>query len=150
MLLKSKLSLLFFLLLTIVVFVYYIQKRTNDNSSILKVGQYPLTVQFISDTPGYVNVFTLNDTLRLEGQTISNDSSGFLFLRGYIENIVKDSFTYVGPIKIYSNGCCGVIRKKGKWTFRKIGGRKFYRLKEREAICDPYTCYYYIDIHLPK
>jgi hypothetical protein len=114
------------------------------------VGQYPLTVQFISDTPGYVKVFTLNDTLRLEGQTISNDSSGFLFLKGYIENIVKDSFTYVGPIKIYYKGCCGEVSKKGKWTFRKIGGRGFYRLKEREAICDPYICHYYIDIHLPK
>jgi hypothetical protein len=150
MLLKSKLTLLLFLLLAIVVLVFYIQKRTNDNSSIIKVGQYPLTVQFISDTPGYVNIFTLNDTLRMEGQTISNDRSGYLFLKGYIENIVKDSFTYVGPIKIYSDGCCGEVWKKGKWNFRKIGGRNFYRLKEREAICDPYTCYYYIDIHLSK
>ena len=123
-------------------------KIINRPSSIIAPGKYPLTVQFISDTPGYVNIFTKNDSTFIAGQTISNDSSGYLYLSGHLEEIVADLFVYVGAIKMFSPGCCGVIKKPGKWTFRKIGNRRFFRLKEKEALCSLDTCYYYIDIRI--
>jgi hypothetical protein len=123
-------------------------KSIQKTSSLINPGNYPLSVQFISDTAGYVNVFEKNDSTFIKGQTVSKDSSGFLFLDGHLENITKDSFFYIGAIKMFSPGCCGVIKKPGKWTFRRFGNRNYFRLKEREKLCDPYTCYYYIDIHL--
>lgn len=125
-----------------------IAKIINRPSLIIAPGKYSLTVQFISDTPGYVNIFVKNDTTFIKGQTISNDSSGYLYLNGHLEKMVPDSFVYVGSINMFSPSCCGVIKKPGKWTFRKIGNRNFFRLKEKEALCSPDTCYYYIDIYL--
>jgi hypothetical protein len=128
--------------------IFAFAKTVKKPAESIIAGKYPLTVQFISDSNGYVNVFKKNDSTFIKGQTVSKDSSGFLFLNGYLENITKDSFVYVGAIKMFSPGCCGLIKKPGKWTFRRSANRKFFRLKEREALCDPYTCYYYIDIHV--
>jgi hypothetical protein len=118
---------------------------------LIKTGQYPLTVQFITDTPGVVNIVEKNDTLFLTGKTISNDSSGYLYLDGYVKNIVFDSFEYVGNIHMFATkDYCDTINKTGIWTFRRIDNRKFFRLKERETLCNERVTHFYIDIHIPK
>jgi hypothetical protein len=115
---------------------------------LIKTGQYPLTVQFISDTPGVVNIVQKNDTLFLTGKTISNDSSGYLYLSGYLQNVVLDSFNFVGKVNIFaSENCCGKIEKEGVWTFRRMEDRTFFRLKERDKLCSCDTCCIYMDIH---
>lgn len=118
---------------------------------IIKTGQYPLTVQFITDTPGVVNIVQKNDTLFLTGKTISNDSSGYLYLNGYLQNVVLDSFEYVGNINMFATkDYCDTINKTGVWTFRRTENRKFFRLKERETLCDERLTHFYIDIHINK
>ena len=131
------------------VIVKYYQNRQVP--TLIEAGEYPLTVQFISDVPGLAKIINKNDTLFLRGKTISNDRSGFLYLDGYVKNIVLDSFVYVGNINMFAfKDCCDTINKKGVWTFRRTENRKFFRLKERETLCDEHVCQIYIDIHIPK
>jgi hypothetical protein len=115
---------------------------------LIKPGQYPLTVQFISDTPGVVDIVQKNDTLFLSGKTISNDSSGYLYLDGYLQDVVLDSFSFIGKINMFaSEKCCGKIEREGVWTFRRMDNRTFFRLKERDSLCSCDTCCIYMDIH---
>lgn len=115
---------------------------------LIKTGQYQLTVQFISDTPGLVNIIQKNDTLFLTGKTISNDSSGYLYLDGYLQDIVLDSFSFIGKVNMFaSEKCCGKLEKEGVWTFRRMENRTFFRLKERDNLCSCDTCCIYLDIH---
>jgi hypothetical protein len=131
-----------------VIIKYY---QNKQEPTLIKAGEYPLTVQFISDVPGSVLITKKNDTLFLKGKTISNDSSGFLYLDGYVKNIVLDSFEYVGNINMFATkDYCDTIHKTGIWTFRRIDNRKFFRLKERETLCDERVTHFYIDIHIPK
>ena len=115
---------------------------------LIKSGKYPLTLQFISDTPGVVNIVQKNDTLFLTGKTISNDSSGYLYLDGYLQDVVLDSFSFIGKVNMFaSEKCCGKIEKEGVWTFRRMEDRTFFRLKERDSLCSCDTCCIYMDIH---
>jgi len=131
-----------------VIIKYYLNKQ---EPTFIKAGEYPLTVQFISDVPGSVKITNKNDTLFLKGKTISNDSSGFLYLDGYVKNDVLDSFEYVGNIHMFaSKDYCDTINKTGVWTFRRTENRKFFRLKERETLCEERVTHFYLDIHIPK
>ena len=110
-----------------------------------------MTVQFISDTPGIVNIITSNDSLLLEGSSISLDSSGYIQMNGHIEENVPDSFKFVGSINMFAfKNCCGLINKTGAWTFRRMENRTFFRLKERDSLCSCEKCCIYLDIHLTK
>ena len=131
--------------------IYFLIKNRFPSTEpyIIKEGNFPLTVQFISDTPGMANITKKHDTLFLSGKTISNDSTGYLYLDGYIETNLPDSFTLNGSIKMFAfERCCGLIEKKGKWTFRRMENRTFFRLKERDSLCGCDTCCIYLDIHL--
>lgn len=118
----------------------------NQNPEQQIIGNHKLNVQFISDVPGHITVIKNNDSLFMNGETWSNDSSASLGINGYLSNIYNDSFTFTGNIKITSMGCCGNIDKNNIWTFRKMEGRDFYRLKERDSLCACDTCCYYLDI----
>lgn len=121
----------------------------NNKRHTITIGKYPLTVQLISDIPGFVEIYQNQDTLILKGQTISNDSSGFLYIDGTLSEIQTDSFKLSGIIDVKSiEQCCGRVTKKGNWTFRRTENRDFYRLKERDELCPCDKCCYYIDIHL--
>lgn len=130
----------------------YLIKTSDTKPYIIKAGIYPMTVQFISDKPGNLNVRLLNDTLFAEGTSVSLDSSGYIYLKGHIENVVPDSFIYEGSIRMFaSKNCCGLIERQGRWTFRRIEKRDFFRLKERDELCSCDTCCIYLDIHIkPK
>ena len=131
-----------------VIIKYY---QNKQEPKLIKAGEYPLTVQFISVVPGSVKITNKNDTLFLKGKTISNDSSGFLYLDGYVKNVVLDSFEYVGNINMFATkDYCDTINKTGVWTFRRTENRKFLRLKERETLCDERVTHFYVDIHIPK
>ena len=119
---------------------------------LIEAGRYPMTVQFISDTPGFANITKQKDSLLLEGASYSIDNSGFINVYGKIKNIAPDSFIFVGNIKMFaSKQCCGLINKTGSWTFRRMENRNFFRLKERDELCSCKTCCIYLDIHIkPK
>jgi len=118
----------------------------NQNPEQQIIGKHKLNVQFISDVPGHITVIKTNDSLLMNGETWSNDSSASMRINGYLTNIFPDSFTFTGNIKITSMGCCGNIDKNNIWTFRKMEERFFYRLKERDSLCSCDTCCYYVDI----
>ena len=146
---KKKVVIVAVLVLVGLIAYYFINGLfAKQKPFLIKTGQYPLTVQFISDTPGVVNIVQKNDTLFLTGKTISNDSSGYLYLSGYLQNVVLDSFSFVGKVNMFaSEKCCGKIEKEGVWTFRRMDNRTFFRIKERDSLCSCDTCCIYMDIH---
>lgn len=146
---KKKVVIVAVLVLVGLIAYYFINGLfAKQKSFLIKTGQYPLTVQFISDTPGVVDIIEKNDTLFLTGKTISNDSSGYLYLDGYLQNVVLDSFSFIGTVNMFaSEKCCGKIEKEGVWTFRRMDNRTFFRIKEREILCSCDTCCIYLDIH---
>jgi hypothetical protein len=95
------------------------------------------------------NIRQLNNSRWSVEATIAIDTASFVVMKGHIEKIEKDSFVFIGKIRTYAgDACCGYIVKNGAWTFRRMLNRNFYRLKERDSLCDCYTCCFYIDIHL--
>lgn len=130
---------------------YYASKTSKESPFLIKEGRYPMTVQFISDTTGFVNVIERNDSLLVEGSSISSDSSAYILMNGYINTNVPDSFQFIGRIKMFAfKECCGLIDKTGTWTFRRMDNRTFFRLKERDNLCSCDTCCIYLDIHTKK
>jgi len=128
---------------------YYVWSTIKAKPYLIKSGSYQMTVQFISDTPGIVTIFDKNDTLFIDGFSQSLDSSGYINLSGHIEKNVNDSFTFVGRINMFAfNDCCGLIDKRGSWTFRRMEKRTFFRLKERDSLCSCEKCCIYLDIHV--
>lgn len=129
--------------------VFYVYQTTQATPFLIKEGTYPMTVQFISDTPGYVTIISRNDSLFLEGSSISSDNTGYIQMKGHIEENVPDSFQFVGTINMFAfQDCCGLINKTGTWTFRRMENRTFFRLKERDSLCSCEICCIYLDIHL--
>jgi hypothetical protein len=149
---KKKVVIVAVLVLVGLIAYYFINGLVaKQKPFLIKTGRFPLTVQFISDTPGVVDIIEKNDTLFLSGKTISADSSGYLYLSGYLQNVVLDSFNFVGKVNMFAfEKCCGKIEKEGMWTFRRMEDRTFFRLKERDNLCSCDTCCIYIDIHIPK
>jgi hypothetical protein len=130
---------------------FYVYKTPQATPFLIKEGTYPMTVQFVSDTPGFVNIVSRKDSLLLEGSSYSSDSSGYIQINGHIEENVPDSFQFVGTINMFAfQECCGLIDKTGKWTFRRMENRPFFRLKERDNLCSCDTCCIYLDIHTNK
>jgi hypothetical protein len=129
--------------------IYFVWELYTNKPYLITPGDYPMTVQFVSDTPGIVSIVDKNDTLFVEGFSQSLDSSGFVRLSGYINNNLPDSFTFVGRINIFAfEDCCGLIDKNSSWTFRRMEKRSFFRLKERNNLCCCDSCIIYLDIHI--
>jgi hypothetical protein len=143
---KKYAAILLLVSLTIGYFVFFHFKKNSHH--LIKEGTYGLSVQFVSDTLGIAKIESKNDTLFLEGSSLSFDSSGYVFMRGHLEEVVPDSFKFIGNINMYAfKKCCDTINITSAWTFRRMLNRSFYRLKERESLCDS-SCYIYLDIHL--
>lgn len=108
-----------------------------------------MTIQFISDRPRFVNITARNDSLLIEGSSISLDSAGFIQINGCIEENVPDSFKFIGTISILAlQDCFDLSDKTGTWTFTRMKDRPFFRLKERDSLCSCEKCRIYLDIHL--
>ena len=76
-----------------------------------------MTVQFISDTPGFVDVTERNDSLQLEVSSFSSESSGYIHMNWNINTNVPDSYKFNGRIKIFAfTKCCGLIDKTNTWS----------------------------------
>lgn len=111
------------------------------------LGEYPFGVQFIWD--GYGKAVITEDEhgiLHLSGTQYSKDKEEYVFLMGTITIIDARHFRVEGNLKLFTEGCCGLLDREVTLTFRKTGNRKYWRLKERDELCDPYTCAYYLDI----
>ena len=110
------------------------------------VGKHMFGVQFIYDGYGTAAITEQDGVLHLKGEQYSNDKEEYVLMEGNITPIDDRNFTFNGTLKLFTKGCCGLLDRKVSYTFRKTGNRKYYRLKERNDLCDQHTCAYYLDI----
>jgi len=110
------------------------------------VGDHMFGVQFIWDGYGTAVISEENGELKIKGEQYSNDKEEYVLLDGTITIIDERNFKIKGHLKLFTKGCCGLLDREIDYTFRKTGKRKYYRLKERQELCDQYTCAYYMDI----
>lgn len=111
------------------------------------IGEHMFGVQFIWDGYGSAEI-SRNEAgeLIIKGEQYSSNKEEYVLLDGTI-NVVDDrNFTITGHLKLFTEGCCGLLDRDVTYTFRKTGSRKYWRLKERNDLCDQYTCAYYMDI----
>ncbi len=126
-------------------------RKIEENSTIAKtekllLGKHTFGVQFIWDGYGSATIKKENQFLKIIGTQYSKDKSEYVKMNGTIEIIDDQQFSFDGNIKIYTKDCCDKIDKTGKFTFKKTGSRKYWRLQEFNMLCDIYTCAYYLDI----
>ncbi|NHF60768.1 hypothetical protein FK220_015545 [Flavobacteriaceae bacterium TP-CH-4] len=121
-----------------------VAQLTDEEKSLL--GSHQFGVQFIWDGYGTAVVSKLDGVLHIRGEQYSDDREEYVLLDGVITVIDSRNFTINGSLKLFTKGCCGLLDRTVNYTFRKAGNRKYWRLKEREDLCSPYTCAYYLDI----
>lgn len=125
-------------------FVWGIDNQDHMQSTLL--GKHMFGVQFIGDGYGTAEISEEDGLLRIKGKQYSNDQKEYVLLVGTITEIDERTFTVNGHLKLFTKGCCGLLDRDINYTFRKTGNRNYYRLKERNDLCDQYTCAYYLDI----
>lgn len=130
--------------LLLVPFQGFSQETTFEESMI---GKHQFGVQFIWD--GYGSAKITKDEqgiLHIKGEQYSNNKEEYVLLGGIITVIDEKNIKIKGNLKLFTEGCCGLLDREIDYTFRKTGSRKYWRLKERNDLCDQYTCAYYLDI----
>lgn len=122
-----------------------LQAQLSENEKAL-VGDHQFGVQFIWDGYGTATISEVDEKLYITGEQYSNDKEEYLIIEGSITVIDARNFTFEGHLKLFTKECCGLLDRTVRYTFRKTGSRKYWRLKEREDLCSQYTCAYYLDI----
>jgi hypothetical protein len=116
----------------------------------LLLGMHRMSLQWISwDVFGTVNVTDSNGQMLIKGEQKGVDSpDDYLRIDGVIRQVDAKSFSFVGVISTrvshINNGA--PCERSGSMTFRIIGARKYWRLKEMENPCDRVTDY--VDVYL--
>ena len=139
----------FFLLGTSIIMTLASFIKSSDNLDRMRselIGKHMFGVQFIYDGYGTAEITEEDGILRIKGKQYSTDQKEYVLLVGTITVIDERNFTVTGHLKLFTKGCCGLLDRDINYTFRKTGNRKFYRLKERNDLCDQFTCAYYLDI----
>ena len=110
------------------------------------LGEHAFGVQFIYDGYGTATITDADGRLNINGEQYSSSKEEYVLLQGTISLVDARTLRFEGHLKLFTKGCCGLLDREVNYTFRKIANRKFWRLKEREALCSQYTCAYYLDI----
>lgn len=142
--LMKRFGLLFPLLFS---FCFLSAQNTTQAAEDALIGEHMFGVQFIWDGYGTAEI-TRNDTgeLTIKAEQFSSSKEEYVLLNGKIELIDDRNFIITGHLKLFTEGCCGLLDRDISYTFRKTGNRTYWRLKERNDLCDQYTCAYYMDI----
>lgn len=111
------------------------------------IGEHKFGVQFIWDGYGTATI-SKNEQgeLVIKGEQYSTTKEEYVLLEGVITVMDERNLKIKGRLKLFTEGCCGLLDREIDYTFRKTGSRKYWRLKERNELCDQYTCAYYLDI----
>lgn len=122
-------------------------KTNNENIVAEKlIGSHNFGVQFIWDGYGTATISKNDENFKIVGTQYSKDNNEYCKIDGDINVINDRTLKFTGSITIFTNECCGIISKNGNFTFIKTGNRKYWRLQERNELCNQYTCAYYLDI----
>ena len=128
-------------------YISFFSSAQNSEFKASLVGEHQFGVQFIWDGYGIATITKdENGELRIQGEQYSTNKEEYVLLKGIITVIDEQNFKIKGNLKLFTEGCCGLLDREIEYTFRKTGARKYWRLKERDDLCDPYTCAYYLDI----
>jgi len=123
------------------------QKASQAAAEDALIGEHMFGVQFIWDGYGSAEISRNEEgELVIKGAQYSSNKEEYVLLEGTIEVADDRNFTITGHLKLFTEGCCGLLDRDVSYTFRKTGSRKYWRLKEREDLCSQYTCAYYMDI----
>jgi hypothetical protein len=112
------------------------------------LGEHVFGVQFIWDGYGKATIIDTDGKWTIQGSQFSKDKGDFVKISGEVTVQDDRQFTVTGEIQTAIKDCCGDVTHKGRFTFRRTGDRKFYRLQEREQFCGMHTCHYYIDLFI--
>ena len=138
---------IFFLILVLSYIRLSAQEASISNAEDALIGEHMFGVQFIWD--GYGSAVISRDEegeLVIKGAQYSSNQQEYVLLEGKVTVQDERVFTVTGHLKLFTEGCCGLLDRNISYTFRKTGSRKYWRLKEREDLCSQYTCAYYLDI----
>ncbi len=130
-----------------------VEKESQDNiaktSKQNLLGEHNMTLQWISEeTPGKISFWEQDNKILVKGFQKSPVNNDFLKVEGEVLKIIDArNFIFEGLI-VYSvhhiqggNQCI----RKGKFTFRVSGQRKYWRMKENYNNCGGVTDY--VDIY---
>ncbi len=110
-------------------------------------GTHPLTLQWVSwDQAGTAEVTRDGALLVLRGrQELKGD---YVRVEGVLERVDGRSFVLVGKVETRVSHIAGgkVCHRRGRFTFRLTGTRRYWRMKEMTNPCDGVTDY--VDLHL--
>jgi len=136
-----------FLMLTFSCLVIFAQNEKQIEAEDALIGEHMFGVQFIWDGYGSAEISRNKvGELIIIGEQYSSNKEEYVLLDGRIKVIDGRNFIITGHLRLFTEGCCGLLDRDISYTFRKTGSRKYWRLKERNDLCDQYTCAYYMDI----
>lgn len=121
----------------------------DGNARQLLLGSHRFSLQWISwDHFGKAEVVDVNGRLRIDGEQAQDGD--YVRMHGFITQVDAKSFVFDGDIETrvsHINEGKPCVRH-GEMTFRIMGSRKYWRLKEMDNPCVPQEATDYIDVFL--
>lgn len=108
------------------------------------VGKRRLSLQWVSwDQPGEVVVMEKGGLMTLAGQQRDEKTGNYVTIEGTIESIDTRAFVLFGTIvtRVDHIARGEPCTRRGRFTFRISGKRKYWRMKEMTNPCDDVTDY---------
>ena len=141
------------LTLTLLVFSLSIvaQQRTDINNAAaakMLAGKHKLSLQWISwDYFGTATVKNTHGAYSIKGEQKGQGNTDFVTIDGSITRIDAKEFTFDGKIVLQISHINGgqPCERKGEFTFKITGKRKYWRLMQMDNPCDEVTDY--VDIY---
>lgn len=135
-----------FVVVFIAAVVSTVGQSNKDHIKSSLIGKHSFGVQFIWDGYGTAVITEEDHQLKIKGEQYSNSKDEYVKINGILTVLDDRKLQLEGAIELYTSDCCGEIKQTGIFTFLKSGKRKYWRLQERDQLCSPYTCAYYLDI----
>ena len=109
-------------------------------------GEHILSLQWLESAGSCTFRAQEDGTLYAEGRHVDAKGNS-VELSGQLEDFTPTSFVLVGKIVTQVSYIAGgrACPREGRFTFRAVGSRKYWRLKEKDNPCDGVVDY--VDVH---
>lgn len=116
------------------------------------LGEHVFNLQWIDTPPGTAKVEDKGGVLLLTADQRAEVKGNYATIKGVITHVSAKTFTVDGEIitrvdYVAEGRKCA---RRGKWTFRITGKRKYWRLKEMENPCEGGGTVDYLDIYIAQ
>lgn len=140
------------LLAFVVLFWAISESFAQNNFENFYIGTHRLTLQWLDNTPSGKVVVTKNakGQLEMKGEQRKGEKD-FVTIDGIITPIGEREFSFSGTIVTCANYINNgqVCEKKGNYTFKATGKRKFWRLQQMDN-CEGNRVVDYVDVFFLK